>query len=96
MDEYTVKDLKAKLTAHLMNIDLKAMSLDELKTYTETVDRINSMEKMDALGDMIKTMGDMNKSSIPFGFAHLDDVLNKIPNDYCCCTRAETEAHNNG
>lgn len=93
--DYTIKDLKDKLTAHLMALDFKTLSLDELKTYTDTVGKLNDMDKEDTLSAVIKTMGEMNKP-VSLGNTSQNAVLKADLDKCCCCTQAEMEAHVNG
>jgi hypothetical protein len=49
-------ELKQNLIDHLRSMDLKEMSMEELRTYADTVRIVNDLFKPDVLAETLKAM----------------------------------------
>lgn len=51
-----LEELKQKLVEHLGSMVLKEMSVEELRTYADTVRIVNDLFKLDVLAEALKAM----------------------------------------
>ena len=53
---HTIADVKARLTEHMMGIDLAKLRLDELSSYADTLEKLSRIGKGDYFESLLKVM----------------------------------------